>query len=458
MPISSTHPDYNLYTEKWERCRDANEGQDAIKAKGAKYLPWLSEQTQGEYQAYKDRALFFSITRKTIGSLVGMATVRQPMIEFPEEMNMYYSDDNGIEFYEVMTNALAENILMGRVGHLIDWPVAGGKARVCRYVAESIINWETDDYGNPTMVVLKECVLVQVKDDPYLKEYVDQYRKLGLDSAGLYYQETYTAKNELITTIYPVANGKAIDFIPFYVINPFGLGFNIEVPPVLDIVDINLSHYRTSADLEHGRHFTALPTAVISGAGAEDKLRVGSTTAWILPDPNARAVYLEFTGQGLQSLEKALTEKQSQLASMSARLLDNSRRGSESPDTVRLRYASETASLTMIVRATESALNRMYKDIAKFEGLDPKTVVIELNKEFLDSRMSSTQVVDLVESFIEGGISEETLVYNLRRGDVLSIGRSDEDEIASIKAAKLEKVKAAEKAQLAKARPANNLQ
>jgi hypothetical protein len=100
----------------------------------------------------------------------------------------------------------------------------------------------------------------------------------------------------------------------------------------------------------------------------------------------------------------------------------------------------------------------MYKDVAMFEGLDPKTVVIELNKEFLDSRMSSTQVVDLVESFIEGGISEETLVYNLRRGDVLSIGRSDEDEIASIKAAKLEKIKAAEKAQLAKARPANNLQ
>jgi hypothetical protein len=185
---------------------------------------------------------------------------------------------------------------------------------------------------------------------------------------------------------------------------------------------------------------------------------VGSTTAWVLPDPNAKAMYLEFTGQGLQSLEKALTEKQSQLASMSARLLDNSRRGSESPDTVRLRYASETASLTMIVRATESALNRIYKDIAMFEGLDPKAVVIELNKEFLDSRMSSTQVVDLVESFIEGGISEETLVYNLRRGDVLSIGRTDEDEIASIKAAQLEKVKAAEKAQLAKASRSNNLQ
>lgn len=460
MPISSPHPDYLLYASKWERCRDANEGQDAIKQAGRRYLPQLTEQTPEEYLAYKDRALFFSITSKTIGALVGMATIRQPRISFPAEMKLYYADDNGIEFYELMTNTLGENILMGRIGLLIDWPEAGGKARICRYVAESIRNWDLDEYGNPIMVVLEECILRQVKDDdPYVKEHVTQYRKLALDSAGIYYQEVQTPKGELISTFYPIANGKPINFIPFYVINPFGLGFNLEKPPVLDIVDINISHYRTSADLEHGRHFTALPTPVVSGAGSEDKLRVGSTTAWILPDPNARAAYLEFTGQGLQSLEKALVEKQSQLASMSARLLDNSRRGSEAPDTVRLRYASETASLTMIVRATESGLNRVYKDLAIFENQNPDDVVIELNKEFLDSRMTSTQIVDLVESYIEGGLSVETFVYNLRRGDVLSIGQSDEDEITAIKAAQLAKVKAAEAAQKLKSssRP-NNLQ
>lgn len=435
MPINSMHPDYAARTKQWERCRDAYEGQDAIKEKGPKYLPRLSEQTNEDYDAYKDRALFFSITSKTISALVGMATVRPPVVKMPSEMSMYYEDNQGIQFFEQMTSCLSENILMGRIGLLIDWPMEGGDAQVSRYVAESIINWELDELGVPIWVVLKECVLVLTKDDKYEKKYVDRYRLLTVET-GVYTQYLYNEKGELDFSVTPVVNGKALDFIPFYVINPFGIGFQVEKSPVLDIADINLSHYRTSADLEHGRHFTALPTPVVSGADSTTPLKVGSQTAWLLPEPSARATYLEFTGQGLQSLEKALVEKQSQLASMSARLLDNSRRGSEAPDTVRLRYASETASLSMIVRATESGLSKVYQTIAIFKGLDPNDVVIQLNKEFLDSRMQSSQVVDLVQSYIEGGISEDTLIYNLRRGDVLSLDRSDEEEISALKAAK----------------------
>lgn len=448
MPISSQHPEYKAYAHKWERCRDAYDGQDSIKGKGHKYLPRLSEQTTEDYNAYKDRALFFSITGKTISALVGMATVRPPMIKFPDAMDSYYKDNQGIQFYEVMTNALAENCLMGRIGLLIDWPVEGGEARVCRYSTESIINWELDDNGNPLWVVLKECALIQVKDDPYEKKYVDRYRKLGLRMENgilIYFQELYNEKDEFLGSFIPVVNGRVLDFIPFFVINPFGIGFSIENPPVLDIVDINISHYRTSADLEHGRHFTALPTPVVSGASTEMALKIGSQEAWILPDPNARAAYLEFTGQGLQSLEKALTEKQGQLASMSARLLDNSKRGSEAPDTVRLRYASETASLTMIVRATESGLSKVYQTIALFKLLDPKDVSIIMNKEFLDSRMTTAQIVDLVGSYIQGGISEEVFIFNLRRGDILPMDRSDEEEIKAAKAAKDARVLAASK-------------
>lgn len=436
MPITSAHPDYCERYCQWERCRDAYDGQDAIKRRGHKYLPRLGEQTQDDYDAYKDRALFFSITQKTISALVGMATVRQPVVKFPDKMAKYYKEDQGVQFFEIFTNTLSENLLMGRIGLMIDWPQNGGDARISRYVAESIINWDLNPDGTPLWVVLKECVLEQEKDDKYEKEYVDQYRLLTVES-GQYEQHLFNEKGELLGSVTPLVSGNPLDFIPFYVANPFGVGFQMERPPVLDIVDINISHYRTSADLEHGRHFTALPTPVVSGADSTTPLKVGSQTAWVLPDPSARASFLEFTGQGLQSLEKALTEKQSQLASMSARMLDNSRRGSESPDTVRLRYASETASLSMNVRATEAALNLVYKTIAKFEGLDPNDVSIVLNKEFLDSRMQSSQVVDLVQSYIDGGMSEETLIFNLRRGDVLSIERSDEEEVAALKATKM---------------------
>ncbi len=435
MPVSSTHPQYAAKISDWRKCRDAFEGQGAIKAAGSLYLPKLSGQTDADYNAYKTRALFYAITSKTISALLGMATQKPPVIKHPPELAPYLVDDSGVQLYEVLSTALAENLLMGRFGVLVDRPEGGGPPTLAPYVAESIINWRTDPTGNPVMVVLKETIMQQDDDDEFEQELVTQYRVLRLVD-GVYSQHLYNEDEQLIKSVTPTNLGKTMDFIPFYAVNPFGLGFDIQKPPMLDIVDINISHYRTSADLEHGRHYTGLPVPIVSGVDGSTKLRIGSTTAWILPDPTAKAYYLEFTGQGLVSLEKALTEKQSQLASLSARLIGQSSNGSEAAETVRLRYMSETASLAAAVRAIEALINRVYRGLAVMESLDPSSITITLDKEFLDTRMSSADLRELVNSYISGGISKETLVFNLRRGDVLSSDRTDLEELAAIEAAK----------------------
>lgn len=440
MPINSLHPSYVARSDQWTRCRDAYDGQDAIKARGRKYLPMLTKQKTNDYTAYKERALFFSIVGKTISALVGMAMARTPRIEFPKELDSYFTEDNGVQFYEVLAVALAEDLLMGRIGLLVDRPLDGGDPTICKYYAENILNWDLDAQGNPIMVVLEECRSIPGKDR-YEKKVETVYRLLDMVN-GIYTVSLYNAKGELLESIAPTNNGVTMDHIPFYVGTPFGISMIVEKPPMLELVDINISHYRTSADLEHGRHFTALPTPVVSGASSTTELYVGSQTAWVLPDANAKAAYLEFTGLGLGSLEKALSEKQGQLAAMSARIMDNSKRGSEAADTVRLRYASETASLTMIVRAVEALLTKVYAEVATMQSADPTKVRIVLNKELLDMRLSAKEVLDLVKSYNEGGISVESLVFSLRRGDMIDISRSDQDEIAAIKEAKA----AAEKA------------
>lgn len=436
MSIKSKHPAYASRRLQWERCRDAFDGQDAVKGKGRKYLPMLTKQKLPDYHAYKDRALFFSITGKTVSALVGLAMLRPPMLTHPVEMSAYFKDDQGIQFYELLATVLSENLLMGRIGVMLDRPVSGGKVDILKYYAENIINWEPDDHGRLQWVVLEECVAV-TGQDRFEKKYETRYRLLELTPAGTYQVSVYNGAGDPITTpVIPTNQGSAMDNIPFFVLTPYGLSLEVVRPPMLEIVDINLSHYRTSADLEHGRHFTALPTAVVTGASSSSELYVGSPTAWVIPEVGAKAMFLEFTGQGLGSLEKALEEKQGQLASMSARLLDTSRKGSEAAETVRLRYASETASLAMVVRATEALMNKVYATIAEMEGLDPTSVRVQLNKEFLDARISAKEVLEYVQSYIDGGISEETLIYNLRRGDAIDVNRSDAEEIAALKVMK----------------------
>lgn len=416
------------------RNRDAYEGQKAVKAAGETYLPKLGGQTDADYRAYKTRALFYGITGKTISAMVGMAMSRDPSIEASSSLDVYFKDKNGLQFYELLKQTITESLLVGRFGVLLDRPVDGGAIKILPYKAESIINWKLNEYGVPELVVLREYVVKQALGDRFEFETVIQYRALYLDDDGIYTVEIYDDGLGLVLAEQPRLSGTTIDFIPFFIMSSSGIGWDLEKAPITDIVDINISHYLSSADLEHGRHWTGLPTPVVSGTDDSDvTLNIGSQSAWILPNEKSKAYMLEFTGQGLESLEKALTEKQSQLASMSARLMDNSSRGSESEGVVRLRYSSETATLISIVQTCETFLQMIFEVIAKLDAVDDENLSIKLSKEFLDTRLSGSDLTTIFNGYFDGAISAETLIFNLRRGDILSMDKSDDEEVAELK-------------------------
>lgn len=77
-------------------------------------------------------------------------------------------------------------------------------------------------------------------------------------------------------------------------------------------------------------------------------------------------------------------------------------------------------------------MNVIYKTIALMDGLNESDVSITLNKEFISKTLSSKEIKEFIESYFEGGISKETLLYNLRKGGVLDPLRTDEDELKSI--------------------------
>ena len=69
---------------------------------------------------------------------------------------------------------------------------------------------------------------------------------------------------QMTKDVYPqYSNGAPLNFIPFVIVNPSGLGVTIEEPPLLDLVAVNLSHYKTSADLEWATYYVAFPQIAI---------------------------------------------------------------------------------------------------------------------------------------------------------------------------------------------------
>lgn len=428
MPINSSHPSYSQYKEIWQKCRDVSAGEDAIKKAGTKYLPMLSAQKPDDYANYKLRASFFNIVGKTLRALVGLVMSKPVIEQHDEELNAYFTDGQGFQLGELIGYSLQEILLMGRIGMLVDAPVGGGKPSIGVYLAESIVNWSASgDVLN--WVVLREAVEVPNINDRYVIDTEVRYRLLELVD-GQYHISLFDEKGGFLWTTVPKVKDQPLNFIPFIVINASSTGMEVEKPPMADIVNLNLSLYRTSADLEWGRHFTGLPTPVISGVDSSTVLTIGGTNAWVIPDAQGKAYYLEFTGQGLQSLEKAITEKQGQLATMSARMIDQSTRGSESAEAVRMRYLSESATLNQACQMVEKGLNLAYSWLAFFIGTGAPTIT--LPKEFLGAKMTPAELTALTEAYLKGTIDKETYIYNLRKGDLLDPNRTDEEVVSSI--------------------------
>lgn len=414
---STTNAKYDKYLPQWSRIRDVLEGTDAVKGKAETYLPRLVGQVDSEYNAYKLRATFFNMTARVFTANIGMVTRRTPTVVFPKQMAHYLKDtESFLSFHELFNGIAKELLAIGSTGVLID--INDDMPTPVQFKAESILDWTFKD---------RKLVSLHLAETKTIDgEETDVYYHLYIDAEGIYKVDTYyDSKNprEGKSTV-PKYKGLVLDFIPFIGVNTSGIDIKPTKSPILDIVDMNLSHYLTSADYEHGLHFVALPTPVFSGVSFDSAVKLGSSEGIVLPSKDAKAYYLEFQGQGLDALRKALQDKQSQISLFSARLQDTNTKGSEAENTVRLRYAADSASLTDIAISTELALKKTYEYIATWLELDIDSIEINLNKDFLSTKLTPAELKELAKAYVDGAMDARTYIYNLERGEMIEPGHS----------------------------------
>ena len=423
MGIESKHPLYLETENKWTRVRDSFLGSDKIKSQGEVYLPKLSSQDKDQYTSYVMRAMYVNAIKNTVQGLVGAVMRIDPVIKAPDRILELSQDitGTGVSLNDFISNMLSEQLLMGRQGILIDR--TEDRAYLSGYTTEQMTNWMDG------VIVLKETYVSHDINDVYDMTYEVQYRELMIDEDGKYLVRIWRENTgwNVWNEIYPTKVGQALDVIPFVALSGNELNLNPTQPPLLSLVDTNLSMYRTSADLEHGRHFTALPTPYVTGIDGDSELKIGSGSAWILPDSSSKAGYLEFTGQGLQALEKAVEEKRSIMASLGASLLQTEKSGVESAEAVRLRQNSETSVLVGAVLSVQEGIAKALSFMAEWEGVSGD-IEVELNTDFSDTKISAQDLTALMGAWQSGGISHETFLHNMKKGEVLPNDVSVEDE------------------------------
>lgn len=458
MSVDKTHPDYQ--GTRWQMMRDLAAGEDKIKEAKERYLPKLGGQTDNEYDAYRQRASFHNATARTIDGLSGMIFRKPPIVNVPDGLLNVLDDVtlSGVPLQAFAEQVVDEELTVGRLGILVDFPpvdtsgISQAEAErqnlrpyLSMYTAEAILNWQTEQVAGVTMLTqvrLKETAEEPGDDEFEVKE-IPQIRVLDLTEQG-YRQRLYREQNgpkgkEWVQhgeDIFPQMGGPMFE-IPFVFIGPRDTTPSVNRPPLLDLGFKNLDHYRQNADWQHARHFLAAGmTPWAKGVNQEEIENgtfdaTGPTNLWISTSTEAEFGVMEFTGAGMESMEKGMDRAEQQMAALGARMLAPDKRQAEAAETAQIHRQGEIsvlASMAMSISAGMTKALTWMRDWMRLGG----DVSVELNTDYLPTEMSPQMLTALMQALQGGGISYETFFRQLQVGEIVAPDKTSDEELSEI--------------------------
>lgn len=430
--MSNLHTD--LLASQYRKIRTCLAGEDEVKNAAQLHLPRPDGMTTANYQAYALRASFFGAPEMTLRALAGLLLRKAPVVKLPkrlEPMRLRATNDKA-PLSILIEDCARELLAQGRFGILLDFPRADNTAlttpHFATFVAETIEDWETqyvDGQVELTKVVLSS-------DEAW--DGADVYLELALEE-GIYKIRRFIREGQNkvradVDEVVPLVAGRPLNFIPFLMMSHESLRPQNAKPPLLDLCNVALSHYRNSADREHALFLTSCPTPWIAGNIAQDKLptAIGSGAVWYLPE-GSTCGYLEFSGAGVAAMKALMDEKLEQMAALGARMLSAVQNRNESIDTATQRTRSELSLLHSVCVTMEAGLNRMLKIAATWLNENPDEASITFNRDFIESTLPADQLVAQMKLWQAGAISRQTFYENLQKGEIARADRSYEEEV-----------------------------
>lgn len=304
MPnVDFTLPEVRAYLPMYGLINDCVAGSFAVKKKGVKYLPKPSPADQSDenklrYEQYTERAVFYNVTRRTLGGLVGQMFAQDPeVMELPGRLSVLEADATGTGVGLVgLAKGMARPVLSkGRAGLFVDYPDAaeavslkqleenGVRPTVNYYQPEQIINWRVEARGAEevlTLVVVREEYVA--KDDGFEQSKKKQWRVMKLVGTVDQKTEQLTGESQYVCEIWrddksapwrtfnPTDSaGNPLTEIPFKFVGAENNDPDVDEPPMYDLADLNVAHYRNSADYEEACYVVGQPTLVLVGLTAD---------------------------------------------------------------------------------------------------------------------------------------------------------------------------------------------
>lgn len=454
MPVTTTHPDYDAAKSKWQLVRDCASGGQAVKARTTTYLPApnptdTSPENAERYRQYLERAVFMPVTKRTRNGLLGNVFRRDPKIELPAPIQELTEnvDGAGQSVIQLSKWVVGELLGVGRVGLLADYPMMerpvtraqarliGLRPQILGYPTEAILNWR---YGlvngarGLTLLVLLESA--DVSTDEFTIKTEAQYRVLRIDEVGNCTVQLYDAKGQPKTDVSYLRRGDSSNWreIPFVILGAENNQEGIDDAPLYPLAELNIAHYRNSADYEEGVYMHGQGTLFVSvGEMTLDDfnksnpagIQVGARKGHILGNGGS-ANLLQMAANS--AAYEAMQHKEEQMVAIGARII--TKQGSaKTAEEVRINAAGESSTLDTLVGNASEGIEKALELAAIYENTDPDAVFFTLNRDFFGGNYDPQAAMAKMQELDRGLIAKKDYRDWLRGNDGLDPDRVDDD-------------------------------
>lgn len=444
--VSFVRPEVAEAQKRWTVITDCIKGEDAVKSRKDIYLPVPDADTGGttqdaRYKNYIHRAVFYNVTGRTLTGLVGQVFGRESTIEFPPALESFTEDvaGDGVGIEQQAKKTLEHVLSLGRAGLLADFPKVNGavtKAQqesgeirpiIKMYRPDNIINWRTKRVG--AKVKLSLVVLVEtmdVEDDGFEVKTVKAYRVLRLEENNEYTVQVFAEEtNDGKVTIKEHgekvtpkdASGKPFNFIPFQFVGPENNDATIDAAPLYPMANLNLAHFRNSADFEDACFIAGQPTPVFSGLTEEwvnnvmkGKVHLGARGGVMLPK-GGLGTLLQATANNMP--KEAMEHKEHQMLALGAKLAEE-RTIRRTATEARQDEASETSILSSSTKNVNTAYNLVIGWAQMFVS-ESGEFTFQLNSDFDLSNMTPAERQQLITEWQSEAITWHEMRTALKR-------------------------------------------
>jgi len=414
--VKTKHREWLYHFEKWKKVRNAVAG-DLIS-----YLRNVGlnepDKTYGEARQaeYEQGAICYNFTKRTLSGMVGSVMRKDPEQIIPDQLEYLLTncDGSGVGLWQHAQDTLMEIDAIGRGGLLVDAPEVGAATAaeqndgllnpvIAFYTAENIINWRMKRFGSVNrvvMIVLREVWEYYEADNEFETKIGEQYRVLDLDENGKYRQRIYRfdaagGAQQDVTTIYPQLGPQLEGRIPFTFIGASNNDATVDDAPMLPLAELNIGHFRNSADNEESSFVVGQPTLFIFPGeqmspslfkeANPNGIKFGSRTGHNLGS-GGDAKLVQATENNLA--KQNMLDKETQAVQIGAQLITPSTQ--ITAESARIQRGADTSVMSTIARNVSQAYTDALTWVAAMLGMrEGVEIEFKLNMDFFLQPMTA---------------------------------------------------------------------